>query len=1338
MNILLSLILSILLISCEKKQETTTVLVDKKPEVVSLSGGILKIQTSDDYKDLITDSIVLDNNQIIPEGTMFRIVSESLLISDNNADWVKELLLPSKSGKINFSVKPGTVPGLYRITIYPLESTDVIFPKNLNARFFIEVTSGVPFEIKSIVSERFEDLSPFNNLKDSNESWIISSDVDLVSYITVGPIVDKFGNLVSQGKIQLNISEGTIIGDNPQIIADGYSYFSYRPNGNVGDLTVSAILTDVSNVNLIKNISMKMSKPNLEFLDGGDFSDMLDGETKSIIVRLKNSGSLPVTNLSLNISDPFIIITEDSTCKERVTLKSQEICSIKIQYTRQNILSQNGNIQIIGQPSSFSSSTVNLPLIVNNVQPASLSLSESVLSFQNVSCGTKETKEIYVLNSGTFSATNIGITQPPSTVVGQQPYFKIILPNQDASPDPNPETIINCGTTFPAGRKCRILLEFEPLSYLPNQPVVGLINADSLPSLTISMNGSAVAGTPTGIFPITFYKYLTTTPTSTMFAQNGQKTTVKVGPITDTCGNPITNGSSVSASVSGGTLNTLITTTTSGYAEFTWNALSVPELLGNQTITVTNNGNSRQGTITFQGVNLTLSGSSNFDQVVIEKPKESTYTITNNGNIKAENISFIFTDPLALKDSNNCSNGILVGQSCSFIVESRPTQNLDYNSSIFVSSSTFGINAPSLNNILTKGRNKPVITFDSTKYLFNDGTNNSTISKIITIRNNGPAISYNTVISVDSPYVITTNNCLSTILVNQSCSLTIQVSRSSAIGAGNKLISISNEIETLVNSSTLTYSELLFGNQTYSKYKKYYCIGPFTISAVGSGGIGSPLSQTTIIDLSSDSGKVLFYNDSSCNTKVTSTSIMINSSVSSNFYIRSISAETTNVIGTSGLMPSAIRTFVFEDIINDVLTFKPAIAIKNGACIFCHSNIKGNIVTDFNFNVSQNTFHGLTTYGSGDYVTPGDPYWTGLNGTSAAFGTSYIEGKIYTPKILLGNSSKTNMESVISTNKPTYFDSMTPVTINTIAEHLNSSLAHRTTDYLNLLFNFSNAHGTFTKDLRINPRNISIREIKNIKISYPSSANITSFLDNLGTFKYYKWFEDTSFNLSNFGLRYGNFFGNTPGQIMDCDGDLFVDGPIYLKDLQLRTTNGCRIYSTGTVFIEAQDGLVEREGITFIDITSTSNIQISSAKGILLGLDESIITSRKAHDSSDYGPSLSTLDSDIAKIKDGSNISLLKDAANSGERKVTFSRILLNAPRVDSRYSGDFSGVLITTHSIWSLGHFTYFYDNVFDSIPILPFLSPETFFSVEDCVLNNIDQSIIKDSSTNFRSCYP
>lgn len=1340
-----------ILSACQKKDETPPQVVETKEEVVSILGTSTTIRASDLFQDVETMPILTNKKNPIPDGVFFRVQSPTLLISDNSTLWLKDIVVSSLSGKVKFSVKPNTTPGVYQIFVYPIidPSLSFSFSKNISARFYIEVKTGIPTVISDIKSELFEDKSPYNGIKDSNESWIIPSATDQLTYLSVGPIKDSFGNNLNDGQIQLTVSEGLILSENPVPISDGYAFFSYQPSGTTNDLTASAAIQGISGVSLIKNVSMKLAKPKIELISGGDFTGMSLNESRTAQFVIKNTGSLPITNLNITTNQPYVLESEISgSCHERGSLKSQESCFIKVSYTRTSSLTQNGTIQIISQPSTFSGTSLNIPLLVSNVEPTRLVPSESVISFDQISCGESSSREIYITNTGSFDAQNVNLTQPVSTVVGQQSYFTLRLPPADPNPSQNVSDIINCGNVFPAGRKCRVFIDFNPQTLMTTPaPVIGLVNADSTPSISLSINGSSKAGPPSGEFPVNFYKFGTQTVTSSIYAQNGQKISVRVGPVLDSCGLPVVDGNVVSAIVSAGSLSSLIATTSNGYADFTWNAITSSSSIGTQSIVISTDSFSKLSNITFQGVLLSISGPTNLGQVLIENPQDFVYTLTNNGNIRADGLTFNPSSPLILKDIGTCQSGITSNESCTFTVRAQPNLNQDLNLSINATSTSFGVNSANLSNILLSSRNKPLFTSNLSKLYFSDGSSNSSILKTITITNSGPAIAYGVSVSVESPYSLNSSNCPQTMNVNESCNVSVSVSRTSSIGAGVKNLTIGYEFESTALVIPMTYSDLIWSNPTYS-LKKYFCAGPYQISTAIDNGSLVNVSQSTSIDLSSTSGSILFFNDSTCLNKITSTTISNGNSTSSNIYIRSINSGNDQLLANSLGFSQTIRAVSFSDISNDLLSFKPALAIKNMACVLCHSNIKGNIITDFGLDSSASYNHLAelssmtpTNSGTGDQFSSASTEWAGINGSNS-FGTSYIEGTIFTPKVSFVSSDKTKVQNLIVNNLNGVYDSSTPTVLNTIADYLNSILPHRTASYLSYLKNYSNTNYSsinFTKDNRINPYNISIRELKNVSINSISSNQIISFLDFLSSYKYYKWTASSS-DLLNFGLRYGNFYGNDPTQVMSCEGDLFVDGPVYLKDLQLSTSTGCRIYATGTVFIEAPDASVSRAGISFVNPTASSNIQIASAKGIMLGMGQSSINDRKTRDTSTYngGVLISTMDSDVLKIKDNSNTPLLKDAANSGSRIASFSRILLNAPRIDSRYRGDFSGVIISKFAVFSLGQFTYLYDSTFNSVPILPLIDSSTFFSVQDCITGNIDQAVVKDSNTNYRSCFP
>lgn len=1387
--------LSVLILAgCKQNAVTVSDPVIPAPAVTFIPGGSIKIKASDSFGTLLTDVIQLSDETIIPDNTPFRVTAvksdvtqQTLLVSDNQVDWFREVVVYSLNGKVQAYVAPGTVPGIYRVEVRPVISDEgTKFENNLIGRFIVSVSAGDAATIQNVSSDRFEDLFPYDNIRQPSESWVVLSDPNIVSSIRVGPIVDSFGNRVSVGQVELTVSEGAVTGINPVAVSDGYAYFSYTPSANIGALTISASYKNGTSQNLIKNETMKLGRPeiqilnaaNLEVLTQADFTEMLLDQTKKVDLIIKNKGSIASTSFNTEISAGFMMVDPVQSqfkCPTLSGLRPGEACQMSVSYTRKTATIKNGTFKVRAEP-FFSSSLATLPLIVSTVEPASLVLSQSVVTFSQSACGVQSSQEIYAINTGSFPANNVNITQPLSSVAGQPPFFKLTLPPAD----PEPYTagaIVNCGTTFKPNVKCRIIVEYQPLSTGTTPLTTALLNADSTQSLAISLSGSATAGQASGDLPVNLLSYLNRQVTTTMFAQAGQRTIVRVGPITDSCNAYVADGTLVSASVSGGFLTSATLPTSGGIVEFTWNAQSRAELLGNQIVTVSSASYLKEKTLLFQGVNIALTGQADFGQVIVEKPEESVYTVTNTGNIKAENISFNFNSPMKVVSLGSCANGIAPGASCEATLGAFPTINQDYSTSITASTVTPGLSFSSLTNININGRKKPVFKTEYEKYIFNEGSNSPNVSRTVTLTNQGPAISYATTFAVESPYVIQSSNCQAIMGVGSSCSMVISANRDAALALGAKKLTIGNEVELQALLVDLSYTELKFSTQDYV-LKKYYCVGPYSIKSIGSGGSETTVSSRVQVTLSSESSKIKFYNESTCNDKITTVNIEANTASSSNFYVRSIASGVDFMYGVNGSFPRATRQLTFADIKNDILTFKPALALRNTSCILCHSSVKGNVVTDMNFSTNGlYEFHGMTAGGTGDYLVSAAEE-NSYKSRSISIGTSFIEGTFFVPKLNLGPASKAAAQQFFfDTKAPGYnwYQTTTPTSIITVADYLNSLLSYRTDYFLdNVLRNFTSGGFNYGKDSSIIPRNVGVREVKSVFIGWPAASKITSFLETPNSYQYYLW-DNLAQELTNFGKQGDRFFGNlNPDATMNCDGDLFVEGPVFLKNLKLKTTTGCRIYATGAVFIQAPAANIpHRDGITFIDETATSNIQITSSKGVFFGLGKCSSPSalngdypvaygteyarragafgyrRYYHDDARYGATLVNIQSDYDLIRSGTDITyanqLNEDAGNCAAsndptwgnyRSVDFRKILVNAPRIDSRYSGNFNGVLIGGHSVWSLGKFTYKYDATFDSIPILPFFTPDVFFSVTDCRENDIDGAVIKDYNTGYRSC--
>jgi hypothetical protein len=70
----------------------------------------------------------------------------------------------------------------------------------------------------------------------------------------------------------------------------------------------------------------------------------------------------------------------------------------------------------------------------------------------------------------------------------------------------------------------------------------------------------------------------------------------------------------------------------------------------------------------------------------------------------------------------------------------------------------------------------------------------------------------------------------------------------------------------------------------------------------------------------------------------------------------------------------------------------------------------------------------------------------------------------------------------------------------------------------------------------------------------------------------------------------------------------------------------------------------------------------------------------------------------------GKSIAALEDAGCHDDT-IPFSRLLLNAPLVHSRYKGEFKGLVIAEFALFRLGQSAFEFDPVFKPVPVLPVL---------------------------------
>lgn len=399
---------------------------------------------------------------------------------------------------------------------------------------------------------------------------------------------------------------------------------------------------------------------------------------------------------------------------------------------------------------------------------------------------------------------------------------------------------------------------------------------------------------------------------------------------------------------------------------------------------------------------------------------------------------------------------------------------------------------------------------------------------------------------------------------------------------------------------------------------------------------------------------------------------------------------------------------------NPVAELQPAMAIRTPACVSCHLKTESNFITDF----------GLHGAGPERDYTFGGAKWDA--------GSPYGDHDASLNTMKFSNS----LAQFIVPN------AKLPDVIQEVTGK------EKISDYVRMRLAEVRDSDTEKRDDVITP-NIQVVEKQKIFIGAPSAEAIRAAFElPNNSFVYYKD-NQTSRALSGLIKKSNTVF--TIGEKLVCEGDLAIDGVLYLNEANIETRTGCRIYATGSVFIYKK--------IEYLQKTELSNLQISSSHGIFLGLGNIMANSdetcektsggwyenafknvdipRKDFDknySSTFKHRVSTLwtiplthlrenitpkdvgDRFLNEMKDvEKEFGTINDAACAPNgREVEYERLLLNAPHVQSRYTGKFKGSIISEYILMSLSRFSFAYDPVFSRTAVFPMLDSNLYLEVK------------------------
>lgn len=417
---------------------------------------------------------------------------------------------------------------------------------------------------------------------------------------------------------------------------------------------------------------------------------------------------------------------------------------------------------------------------------------------------------------------------------------------------------------------------------------------------------------------------------------------------------------------------------------------------------------------------------------------------------------------------------------------------------------------------------------------------------------------------------------------------------------------------------------------------------------------------------------------------------------------------------------------------------QPALAVRGMGCISCHATVDSTVVTDFAkgspYDIAN---HQPFNYGSSNpekfYSDHTDFTKKGISGSWI---TSKISGNIIVPSINLGFDSNVEVQKLLKDYPNwinTYFaGTYTTEQINAIIDKIKANPQYNVPSSAQL-----KDYIQAVESQKVAPA--TVIEKSTVRIAAPTAAVILqrAAMGAGEKIKFLKNNQATSPALSGIELQSGGYYQNASGEVV-CDGDLIVDGTLFLNNLVLKTDDGCRIMATGPIFLQ---GPITYQRIDTTRPENYTNLQLVSARFISLGVGKThcedannpgwysnnakSIQNPFAHRFDTYGSYTRSTGKDAAlfasdkayNLAEMNKIVGLQDASCQGgttPRQVNMERLLVNAPRIDSRYTGQFNGVIISEVALFSLSKFTFKYDNIFDRVPVLPILMPSDFLEVK------------------------
>lgn len=487
------------------------------------------------------------------------------------------------------------------------------------------------------------------------------------------------------------------------------------------------------------------------------FADQAVGTASAAqTITLQNTGAVGLTVTSVNATGDF---SETDTC-QNATVAAGSSCTIQVKFAPNSTGAQAGQLTI---SANVAGGQIVVDLNGTGLAGGTVVLSPSTLDFGSVAVGSDSA--LFSVQASNSGATSVAI----SSIAVTSPF--VLASN-------------SCGTTsLAANTSCQMQIKFSPTQIGPATGTLTLVDTTGTQTVLLTGTGNAVATDTLSATSLSFPATATGTLSSAQTITLTNSGDLALNSISETITGPFQVSSTCAAQLA-------------GHASCSISVIFAPVQQGSFSGTLTVSDAMRSQAVSLTGTGVApaalsvVPASMSFSAQQAGVPSApQTLTVTNTGAVPMANVGFQFTGPAAASYSigaTTCGATLNAASSCTAQVVFTPAATGAISATLVVASSTTGVTPVSV-PLNGSGQVGAGIAGAPTQVSFATvGVGQTSAAQSVTISNSGAYAVNSLALGVNAPFILSQNNCASTLAAGASCTAAVEfrpTSSGSAIGA---------------------------------------------------------------------------------------------------------------------------------------------------------------------------------------------------------------------------------------------------------------------------------------------------------------------------------------------------------------------------------------------------------------------------------------------------------------------------------------------------------------------------------------------------------------------------